>query len=200
MNAIRDLMDKARTYIQLTHVSDIARRYFFKNGIDGSMTALGVILGAWTLKVNNPNIIIGTGFGAVLAMGISGLFGAYITERAERSRRLKMLEDSLLTKLDESIFKDASEFVSVFAALIDGLSPALTASISLGPFLITAIGALVIWDAYILSVILNFATMFALGMYLGRVARGNIWLYGLQMLAAGVTISIIIFLLGGFNV
>ena len=200
MNAIRDLMDKARTYIQLTHVSDIARRYFFKNGIDGSMTALGVILGAWTLKVNNPNIIIGTGFGAVLAMGISGLFGAYITERAERSRRLKMLEDSLLTKLDESIFKDASEFVSVFAALIDGLSPALTASISLGPFLITAIGALVIWDAYIISVILNFATMFALGMYLGRVARGNIWLYGLQMLAAGVTISIIIFLLGGFNV
>lgn len=198
MNQIRDIVNKAKTYIQLTHVSDIARRYFFKNGIDGSMTALGVILGAWAVNVNNPNIIIGTGFGAVLAMGISGLFGAYITERAERSRRLKTLEESLLSGLEDSVFKDASEFVSVFAALIDGLSPALTATISLAPFLVTVFGALVIWDAYIISFVLNFATLFALGVYLGKVARGNVWLYGLQMLAAGVVISIIIFLIGGF--
>lgn len=196
---LRRIASKVGLYIRLTQVDEIARRYFVKNGMDGSMTTLGVILGAWAIGVENPNLIVAMGFGATLAMVFSGLFGAYITERAERIGRLKKMEESLLSDLNGSMHEDASEFVSVFAALVDGLSPALTAVIALVPFLLTMLNVMVIWDAYLVSFALTFATLFSMGAYLGKIARGNVLLYGVQMLAAGLTISVIIFLLGGFN-
>jgi len=199
METLRGLLARIRLYIQVTHVSDITRRYFVKNGMDGSMTALGVILGSWTVRVENPNIIVMAGLGACLAMGVSGLFGAYITEKAERRRQLKTFEESILSDLDGSLQQNASEFVPALAAVVDGLSPALTAMISLVPFILSIVGLLSIWDAYMISIGLTFATLFALGLYLGRVAKEKTWLYGLQMLAAGIIIAIIIFMLGGIE-
>lgn len=194
---LRKFTRKVRFYIRITSISEIARRYFVKNGMDGLMTTLGIILGAWALGAENANLIVATGLGACLAMGVSGLFGTYITERAERKGHLKTLEESLLSDLNESVHKNASEVVSVFAALVDGLSPSLTAIISLTPFFLTIMGTLIIWDAYVISFILNFATLFALGVYLGTIAKENVWLYGFQMLGAGVLIAVIIFVFGG---
>ena len=199
MEPFKSLLARARLYIQVTHISDIARRYFVKNGMDGSMTVLGIILGAWTAKVEEPNIVVMAGLGACLAMGISGLFGAYITEKAERKRQLKTLEQSMLSDLEDSLHQDASEFVPAFAAVVDGLSPALTAVVSLVPFILSIVGLLPIWDSYMISLVVTFITLFALGLYLGRVARERMWLYGLQMLAAGVVIAVIVFLLGGIE-
>jgi len=199
MELFKSLLTRARLYIQVTHISDIARRYFVKNGMDGSMTVLGIILGAWTAKVEQPNIIVMAGLGACLAMGVSGLFGAYLTEKAERRRQLRTLEQSMLSDLEDSLHQDASEFVPAFAAVVDGLSPALTAVISLIPFMLSIVGLLPIWDSYMISVVLTFITLFALGLYLGQVAKERMWLYGLQMLAAGVIIAIIVFFLGGLE-
>ena len=199
MEPFKSLLTRARLYIQVTHISDIARRYFVKNGMDGSMTVLGIVLGAWTANVEEPYIVVMAGLGACLAMGISGLFGAYITEKAERKRQLKTLEQSMLSDLEDSLHQDASEFVPAFAAIVDGLSPALTAVISLIPFILSIAGLLPIWDAYLISLVLTFITLFALGLYLGQVARERMWLYGLQMLAAGVVIAVIVFLLGGIE-
>ena len=98
----------------------IARRYFVKNGFDGSMTMLGIIVGAWVVNVKQPEIVVTAGLGACLAMGISGLSGAYLTERAERKRDLKNLECAMITKLNDSIITDATAFVSLYAALVDG--------------------------------------------------------------------------------
>lgn len=129
-------------YIRITHVSGLARRYFIMNGFDGSMTMMGIIVGSWVLGVEDPKIIVTAGLGGSLFMGVSGFFGAYITEKAERKRRLKTLERSMLTDLNESIHGEAYDFVSVYAALIDGLSPALTAVISLIPFILALRGCL----------------------------------------------------------
>jgi predicted membrane protein (TIGR00267 family) len=196
METLKDFWARIKLYIQVTHVSDITRRYFVKNGMDGSMTALGVILGAWIGEVKDPRLIVGVGLGACLAMGVSGLFGAYITEKAERRRQLKILEESMLGNLEGSLQQNASEFVPALAAVVDGLSPALTAVISLVPFILTMVGALPIRDSYTISFVLTFMTLFTLGLYLGRVAKEKAWLYGLQMLAAGVVIAILVFILG----
>ena len=199
METLKGLLTRIRLYIQVTHVSDITRRYFVKNGMDGSMTTLGVVLGAWAVKVENPNIVVMAGLGACLAMGVSGLFGAYITEKAERRRQLKTFEEAMLSNLDGSLQQNASEFVPALAAVVDGLSPALTAVISLIPFMLSMAGLLPIWDSYIISFVLTFITLFALGLYLGRVAKEKMLLYGFQMLAAGVIIAIIVFMLGGIE-
>ena len=197
MESLSKLIDRIRLYIEVTHISDIARRYFVKNGMDGSMTVLGIILGSWAARVENPYIIVMAGLGACLAMGVSGLFGAYITEKAERKKIIKDLEEAILSDLEGSLQQNASEFVPTLAALVDGLSPTLTAMISLVPFIMSMVKIIPIWDSYIVSIILTFGTLFALGLYLGRIARERMWLYGLQMVAAGVVIAFIVYVLGG---
>jgi predicted membrane protein (TIGR00267 family) len=197
MEKLSNFLSRIRLYVQVTHLGDIARRYFVMNGFDGSMTVLGVILGAWIVGVENPNIIVMTGLGACMAMGVSGFFGAYLAEKAERTRRLKTLEEAMLSDLDGSIQQDAHEFAPALAALIDGLSPALTAVVSLVPFILSILGVLPIWDSYFVSCVLTFVTLFALGLYLGRIAKERMWLYGFQMLAAGIVIAVLVFLIGG---
>jgi predicted membrane protein (TIGR00267 family) len=176
-------------------MTPIARRYFIKNGFDGSMTVLGIIVGSWIVGVSEPEIIVTAGLAACLAMGVSGLFGAYMTEKAERKSHLKTVEAAMLTDLSDSILSDASNFVSLYAAFIDGASPMLTAVISLIPFILTLTGTFTIWDAYIASFILTLATLFSLGLYLGRIAKENILLYGVQTVAAGILIVAIVLLL-----
>lgn len=183
-------------YLQITQMGPIARRYFVKNGFDGSMTMLGIIVGSWVVGVERPEIIVTAGLGACLAMGISGLFGAYMTERAERKRDLKSLEDAMKTNLQDSVLNDASSFVSFYAAIVDGGSPILTAIISLIPFALALSSSIVIGDAYILSFILTLATLFTLGIYLGKIAKENMVLYGIQTLAAGIITVTIALLLG----
>ena len=134
---LKALIKRLRMYLKITEMGPIARRYFVKNGFDGSMTMLGIIVGSWVVGVARAEIIVTAGLGACLAMGISGLFGAYMTERAERKRDLKNLEKAMMTKLDDSVITDASKFVSFYAAIVDGGSPILTALISLLPFILS---------------------------------------------------------------
>jgi len=174
----------------------IARRYFVKNGFDGSMTMLGIIVGAWIVNTTQPEFIVTTGLGACLAMGISGVSGAYMTERAERKRDLKKLECAMITKLDDSVITDATTFVSFYAALVDGGSPILTALISLSPFFFVLYGLVTIENAYMYSLVVTLATLFMLGMYLGKIAKENMLLYGIQTLVAGAATIVIAVLLG----
>lgn len=164
------------------------------NGFDGAMTTFGVVLGSWIAGVARPEIIILAGLGACSAMGLSGFFGAYIAERAERERHLKELEEITHNHVDP-IQYEASRFVEVYVALIDGLSPVLTSVISVTPFLLVTVGYMSIWDAYAASLSLSLATLFLLGIYLGKVARENGWLYGVMMLTVGALTALIIFLI-----
>lgn len=178
-------------------MSPIARRYFIKNGFDGSMTMLGIIVGSWVIDISRPEIIVTAGLGACFAMGMSGLFGAYLTEKAERKRSLKSLEEAMITDLHDSVLNDASNFVSIYAAVVDGGSPMFTGIFSLIPFFLTWNGILVIWDAYIISFVLTLTILFSLGLYLGRIAKENALLYGLQTLSMGILAVVIAILLGG---
>ena len=183
-------------YIQITEMGPIARRYFVKNGFDGSMTMLGIIVGAWVVNVTRSEIIVTAGLGACLAMGISGVSGAYMTERAERKRDLKDLESAMITKLDDSVINDATRFVSFYAAIVDGGSPILTAIVSLSPFFFVLHGLLAVEKAYMVSLAVTLITLFMLGIYLGKIAKENALLYGLQTLVAGVATVTIAMLLG----
>ena len=183
---------KIRLYLRVTKASGIARRYFVMNGFDGAMTTFGVVLGSWIAGVVRSEIIILAGLGACLAMGLSGFFGAYIAERAERERHLKELEQVTHNHVDP-IQYEASRFVEVYVALIDGLSPVLTAVISITPFILVNVGYMPIWNAYVASLALSLATLFLLGIYLGKVARENRWLYGVMMLTVGALTALMIF-------
>ncbi|MEJ2240674.1 MAG: VIT1/CCC1 transporter family protein [Candidatus Bathyarchaeota archaeon] len=196
INRLRVLIKRIRLYIQITEMGPIARRYFVKNGFDGSMTMLGIIVGAWVVNVTEAEIIVTAGLGACLAMGISGVSGAYMTERAERKRDLKKLETAMMTKLNDSVITDATAFVSFYAALVDGGSPILTALVSLSPFFLLLNELIAVQIAYMSSLAVTLVTLFMLGIYLGRIAKENALLYGIQTLVAGIATVAIALLLG----
>jgi len=190
---LRKQLRKLKVYLDVTRARGIARRYFVMNGFDGSMTMFGIVIGSWVARVTEAGVIVAAGLGACLAMEVSGFFGAFMAERAERKGHLKTLETA--PTQPDPIHYEASRFVSIYVALIDGVSPTLTAIVSLAPFILTRMGLLAIGNAYMISIALTLATLFSLGFYLGRIARENVLLYSLQMLAVGTITAIIIFLL-----
>jgi len=187
-------LGKVRVYLHVTKARGIARRYFVMNGFDGAMTVFGIVLGSWIAGVSRPEIIVLAGLGACLAMGLSGFFGAYMVEKAERERRLKEMEQATNNNVNP-IHYEAANFVTLYVAVIDGLSPTLAAIISLIPFILVPIGWMSIWNAYVASLALSLATLFLLGIYLGKVARENGWFYGVAMLTVGAFTALIIFLI-----
>ncbi|NIQ81620.1 MAG: hypothetical protein GTN93_26710, partial [Anaerolineae bacterium] len=77
------------------------------NAYDGAMTALGVIVGAY-LGGRNTATVIFAAVGAMVAMGISGLSGAYLAEEAMRTRHLRDLEKAVFRDLKGSQLERAS--------------------------------------------------------------------------------------------
>lgn len=161
------------------------------NGFDGAMTVFGIVLGSWIAGVAKPEVVLLAGFGACLAMGVSGFFGALMAEKAERERHLKEMEEATNNRVNP-LHYEAARFVIIYVALIDGLSPALTAAISLSPFILASAKLITVFNAYIFSLVFSMATLFLLGIYLGKIAKENGWLYGAAMLAVGTLTAIII--------
>lgn len=123
-----------RKYLRIAGVAGISRRYFVINSFDGAMTMLGIILGANASGPADPKFVLGAGLGASFAMAISGLSGAYLAEQAERGRRLRGLRRAMLSDLRRSVHVKASSIASVWAALVDGSSPAIAAALSMIPY------------------------------------------------------------------
>lgn len=185
-----------RHYLRLSGVASISRRYFVMNSYDGAMTMLGVILGAYASGVSDPRFVIGAGLGASFAMGVSGLSGAFETERAERMRRLRGLRRAMLTDMRRSFHLKASLAASVWAAAVDGVSPALGASVPMVPYVLALVGVLSVQTALQVSVALILVLLFSLGAFLGRVSRGNVIFGGLRLLLVGGLTAIVLLLVG----
>ncbi|MDJ0756615.1 MAG: hypothetical protein QNJ45_23980 [Ardenticatenaceae bacterium] len=191
--SLRDFWQQIEAFGDLTNIGEIARRYFAMNAFDGVLTMIGVLIGNLAAGIEEAHIVVTTGLSTCVAMGISGLWGAYLTETAERKRDLAELGRHTLTDLNHTRIGRASRMAVIVVALVDGLSPFLAALLILVPFLIAGLLPSILW-AYYASIGLALLTLFGLGMFLGRISGENLFVFGLKTLIAGV-ISILIGLL-----
>ncbi|HDI12184.1 MAG TPA: hypothetical protein ENF63_01170, partial [Candidatus Bathyarchaeota archaeon] len=99
-NPLKKISKKIKLYLSITRARGIARRYFILNGFDGAMTIFGIIVASWFAHIQRPETIVVAGLGACFAIGISGFFSAYMTEKAERDRMLRELEKEKNGKVD----------------------------------------------------------------------------------------------------
>jgi len=106
---LKDLIKKWRRYSELSNLGIIVRRKFFNNCFDGALTCAGIISGSFIIFLASPaqnlssTIIIITGFSTALAIGISGLWGAFLSEEAERKKKMIDL------KKEMAIFEEEKE-------------------------------------------------------------------------------------------
>jgi predicted membrane protein (TIGR00267 family) len=195
MSPFRDVLQRFQEYDTLANIGEIGRRYFAMNAFDGVLTIIGVLMGNLTARVNDPRVVVSTGLSTCIAMGVSGLWGAYLTEAAERKRDLDELSRYTLTDLNGTRIGRASRAAVVTVALIDGLSPFLAALLVLTPFFVAGLFPAITW-VYYTSLGVALLTLFGLGLFLGHVSRGNLIFYGVRTVVAGLISILISFLLG----
>jgi predicted membrane protein (TIGR00267 family) len=190
-----EFLEEIQSYNQLVGIAEIARRYFAMNAFDGVLTTIGVLAGNYLAGVRDLSIPVKTGIATSIAMGISGLWGAYLTETAERQRELTELEKVSLIDQSETSIGRASRFAVIVVSIVDGLAPALAALIVLIPLFFGSIIANPVLS-YLLAGVLALMCLFGLGMFLGKVSEKNLIGYGLKTLLAGLMAIAINFLLG----
>lgn len=185
LHRVRQLFHKANQYNDIANVSEIARRYFAMNAFDGVLTIIGMLMGNMSAGISNANIVVTTGLSTCVAMGISGLWGSYLTESAERKHDLDELSKSTLTDLNNSRIGKASRYAAIVVSIVDGISPFLAALLVLIPFFFSSIFPS-IQHVYYTALGVALLTLFALGAFLGKISKENLIISGIKTVIAGV--------------
>ena len=185
-----------RFLFKLTHAHTIARRYFVINGFDGALTMLGLTMGFYSSDSVATAVIISACLGASIALSVSGLASAYVSESAEREKDLKELEQAVVGDLENTAHGRAARWVPVLIAVVNGLSPLLMALLIMTPLWLSEAGIALPLTALECAIVTAFLTLFMLGVLLGRVS-GQFWLWsGLRTLIIALFTAGIVLLLG----
>jgi len=109
----KDKIERWKQYGKISDLGIIARRKFFNNCFDGALTCAGNISGQFivflsgTLNLTATNVVI-MGLAITVAIGISGLWGAFLSEEAERKKKMIDLRKDMVM-LDEEVAKQCDE-------------------------------------------------------------------------------------------
>ncbi|MDP1559401.1 MAG: hypothetical protein Q8K59_10695 [Nitrosomonas sp.] len=189
------IADQFLLFIRISRSQHIARRYFVVNGFDGALTMLGLLMGFYVSGQVALPVAMSVCLGAAIALGMSGLTSAYISESAERKRELERLEKAMMVDLGESAHGKAARLMPFLIAFINGAAPFLIALIIIFPL------ALGHWHPQLISqpletaTILAFLIIFLLGVFIGRIS-GHFWLWsGLRTLAVALLTTLLVYLI-----
>ena len=185
MNPIQEQLEMLKEYSRIYHAGQIARRAFANNSFDGVLTMIGVVMGNFVVGVRDPKVVLVTGMSTALAIGISGGWGAYLTESAERRNEIDELERVTLTDLHDTKIGRASRVAVVMVAAVDGISPFLAAFLVVIPFFFASLFQSVDY-AFYASLAMAILALFALGNYLGSISKQNLFLSGIKTSIAGL--------------
>jgi len=179
-------LKQIKTLLEISHSGEIMRRYFVVNGFDGALTMLGLIMGFYVSDRVDLAVVITSCLAAALALGMSGISSAYISEAAERRRTLAQLEKAMVTSLNESHHARAAIWIPWLVALVNGIAPLLIALIIVVPLWLARSGVVLAPGPLPAAMAVALVIIFLLGVFLGRVG-GTFWLWsGLQSLAVAL--------------
>ena len=184
-----------RHYHEISEVGELVRRYFALNAFDGVLTTLGIMAGGYIGGVRDGRTLLLVGLTTSLAMMVSGFYGSYLVEKAERGREMRELEESTLSSLKGTDIAKASRYAVFVIALADGGSPAMAALLAFLPFFFAEL--IGIDTAYVLGATIALVECFLLGVFLGRVSRERLVFSGIKLVLAGVVLLVLSLVLEG---
>ncbi len=209
-----------KEYSKMSDLGIIARRKFFNNAFDGALTCAGIVSGIFIIFLTQPltfevqDVLI-TGFATALAIGISGLWGAFLSEEAERKKKVVDMKKDMAEveeeaemielihiknqykkgnqKKPKTILEKAEKFATIVASLVDGGAPVLGSSLPLIPFFF---GVSLSLFHFIFSYVILGGLLVYLGIFLGQISGGGRLRYALHLITAGVVTLLVSILLG----
>ncbi len=222
MGKFRKTLKSWKEYSKISDLGIIARRKFFNNCFDGALTCAGIVSGIFVIFLSSdasqftPQTVIVTGFATALAIGISGLWGAFLSEEAERKKKVDDMKKDMAIIEEEkdenrdlskherknnnknknngkTLLEKAENFATIVASLVDGGAPVLGSSLPLLPFFF---GGTLTLMHFISSYIILGALLVYLGNYLGKISGGGRVRYAMHLVTAGIVTLLVSILLG----
>ena len=187
MRSARQLL---RTLLRDEDVKSISRRYFVSNGFDGTLTCVGVIVGAVLSGIPDGMTVVKIGLGAAVGLGTSAVWSVWEIERAETRAEIMRMERAMLIDLDDTRIERSARGARVVHATASGLGPLIGILVPLVPFLFEGT-ALSMAEAGVAGVGLAIAILGAFGAYMGSIS-GHRWdVSALRMALAGLVVAVI---------
>jgi predicted membrane protein (TIGR00267 family) len=186
-----------RFLLRITRTHSLVRRYFVVNGFDGALTMLGLIMGFLISEPAELSVIISACLGAAIALGVSGVSSAYVSEQAERRRALSELEDAMVTDLRQGAHGEAARWIPMLVALVNGSAPLIISLIIIIPLWLSHAGITLFIAPLYAAIIIAFILIFLLGVFLGRISEISWFRSGMKTSLIALLTILLIFLFAG---
>jgi predicted membrane protein (TIGR00267 family) len=192
-----NVFERIGSLIQISRSQKIVRRYLVVNGFDGALTMLGLMMG---FLVNAPElaIMLNVCLGAAIALGVSGMSSAYVSEAAERQRELDNLEEAMLTNMRESVYGDVARWVPLLVGLVNGLAPLLISLLIMMPLFLAHQGVQLPLPPAYLCIAVAVLLIFLLGVFLGKIASMSWITSGIRTVLIALITAGLIYLFAAF--
>ncbi|MEZ3117406.1 VIT1/CCC1 transporter family protein [Halobaculum sp. MBLA0147] len=185
-----------RQLLRREEVLAISRRYFVSNGFDGTLTCIGLVVGATLSGVSDGFTVVEIGLGATIGLGTSAVWSVWEIERAETRAEIERVERAMLTDLDDTRIQRERRGVRLVHATTSGLGPVVGISIPLTPFLLEGT-LLTMGQAALVAVALGVAILGTFGAYMGSISGQRWYVAAGRMGLAGIVVAVVNYLLPG---
>jgi predicted membrane protein (TIGR00267 family) len=217
LKSIRKTLKNWKEYGKISDLGEISRRKFFNNCFDGALTTAGIVSGIFIIFLSpnafqfTPQNVLITGIMTTVSIGLSGLWGAFLSEEAERKKKVSDLKREMAiievkidtgedqakvekkNKVPKTLLEKAERFATIVASLVDGAAPAVGSLLPLIPFFF---GVMLTMMHFIFSYVILSGLLVYLGIFLGNISGGGKLRYALHLVTAGVVTLLISLLLG----
>lgn len=153
-------------------------RAVVRGAIDGCLSVLGVVIGAYGV---DSSWLLSAALAGNLANGMSNLTAAFSAESARHAARLRDLERSMLTELGGTEPARTARTLALREAMLDGAATLAGGLVPVAPFLLfTGLPAIS------LSIVASLCVMLALGAWTGRSYRESMLLWAVKLALLGI--------------
>jgi len=191
--SIRQLLERL---LGKEDVLAISRRYFISNGFDGTLTSIGIIVGAVLSGVPDGFTVIKIGLGAAVGLGTSAVWSVWEIERAETRAEILRIEQAMLTDLDDTRIEREQRGARLVHATMSGLGPLIGILVPLTPFAVEGT-VFTIQEAALVAVGLGISVLGVFGAYMGSISGQRWYVAAARMGLAGLVVAVINFFLPG---
>jgi len=166
----------------------ISRRYFVSNGFDGTLTCIGVVVGAVLSGVPDGLTVVKIGLGAAVGLATSAVWSVWEIERDETRAEIRRLERAMLTDLDDTRIQRDQRGARLLHATASGLGPTVGVLLPLTPFTVTG-AVFSLTEAAVVAVAIGVTVLGTFGAYMGSISGQQWYVAAARMALAGLVVA-----------
>jgi len=181
---------RLRRVLEKEDVRSISRRYFIANGFDGTLTSIGVVVGAYLSGIDEGLTVVAIGLGAAVGLGTSGVWSVWEIERAQALAEQERIEQAMLTELEDTRVQREHRAAQIVHATASATGPILAILLTLSPLVLEGV-VFTMAQSVLASIAVGVAILATFGIYLASISKQRWYVAAVRMGLAGIVVAAI---------